>query len=154
MLDDWLERMTREPPEKRAKRQLRDVGKATRHTVKALAAHPTDRQAGDILHTHKVRVAEIQGWGRQPPPARCRVCGKLLPKPIANPWSNNPGIGLIWSILVAVLLCLLFPVLSWWVLALFPVSWLLSQTFVWSVALPGSIVFVLLLFLEMSGIVM
>jgi hypothetical protein len=132
MLDDWLERLTREPPERRAKRQLRDVGNATRKTVKALREHPNDHLIGDILHTHTVRVAEITRRGIKPPPARCRVCGKRLPKPIGNPWTNNPGIGLIWAILIAFLLVSLFPFIGWWVLGVFPVGWLLSQSFIWT----------------------
>ncbi len=147
MLDDWLERITREPPETRAKAQLRDLGKATRDTVKALREHPNDRLTGDILHTHTVRVAEITRRGITPPPARCRVCGKLLPKPIGNPWTNNPGIGLIWAILLAVLIPILLPLIGWWALVVFPVGWLLSQTFVWSIPLPFLILFVLSLFL-------
>ncbi len=147
MLDDWLERITREPPERRAKRQLRDVGRATRQTVKALREHPNDRLTGDILHTHTVRVAEITRQGIKPPPARCRVCGKLLPKPIGNPWTNNPGIGLIWAILLAGLVPILLPLIGWWALVVFPVGWLLSQTFVWSIPLPFLILFVLSFFL-------
>jgi hypothetical protein len=147
MLDDWLERLTREPPEKRAKGQLRDVGKATRQTVKALAKHPTDRQASDILHTHKVQIAEIQRRGIKPPPARCRICGMVLPKPVGNPWSNKWGIGLIWAILVAILVIGLIPVIDWWALVVFPAGWLLSQTFVWSMPVPFLILFVLSFFL-------
>jgi hypothetical protein len=151
MLDDWLEQLTREPPEKRAKGQLRDLGKATRDTVKALREHPNDRLTGDILHTHTVRVAEITRRGIKPPPARCRVCGKLLPKPVGNPWTNNPGIGLIWAFLIAVLVISLLPVIGWWALVIFPVGWLLSQTFVWSIPLPFLILFVLSLFLSLTG---
>jgi hypothetical protein len=147
MLDDWLERLTREPPEKRAKGQLRDVGKATRQTVKALAKHPNDRLAGDILHTHTVRVAEITRRGIKPPPARCRVCGRVLPKPIGNPWTNNPAIGLLWALLVAGLVFGLIPVIDWWALVVFPAGWLLSQTFVWSIPVPFLILLVLSFFL-------
>ena len=147
MLDDWLERMLREPPERRAKRQLRDLNAATRTTVKALAKHPNEHVAADILHTHTVRVAEITRRGIKPAPARCRVCGKLLPKPIGNPWTNNPGIGLIWAFLLAVLVPILLPLIGWWALVVFPVGWLLSQTFVWSIPLPALILFVLSFFL-------
>jgi hypothetical protein len=147
MLDDWLERINREPPEQRAKRQLRDVGKATRQTVKALAKHPNDHLTGDILHTHKVRVAEIQRRGIKPPPARCRVCGKLLPPPVGNPWTNKPGFGLIWALLIAVLVPILLPFIGWWALVVFPIGWLLSQTFVWSIPLPFLILIVLSFFL-------
>jgi hypothetical protein len=146
MLDDWLERLTPEPPEHRTKRQLRDVGNATRQTVKELTKHPNDRLTGDILHTHKVRVAEITRRGIKPPPARCRVCGKLLPKPIGNPWSNKWGIGLIWAVLIAGLVLMLLPLIGWWALALFPLGWLVSQTFVWSMPLP----FLILLALSLS----
>jgi hypothetical protein len=151
MLDDWLEQLTREPPEKCAKGQLRDLGKATRQTVKDLRQHPNDRLTGDILHTHTVRVAEITRRGIKPPPARCTVCGKLLPKPVGNPWTNNPGIGLIWAILIAALVPILLPFIGWWALAIFPVGWLLSQTFVWSIPLPFLILFVLSLFLSLTG---
>jgi hypothetical protein len=147
MLDDWLEQLTREPPEKRAKGQLRDLGNATRKTVKELSKHPNDHLTGDILHTHTVRVAEITRRGIKPAPARCRVCGKLLPKPIGNPWTNNPGIGLIWAILLALLVPILLPLIGWWALVVFPVGWLLSQTFVWSIPLPALILFVLSFFL-------
>jgi hypothetical protein len=147
MLDDWLERMLREPPEKRAKRQLRDVGNATRQTVKALREHPNDHLTGDILHNHKVQVAEITRRGIKPPPARCRVCGKLLPKPAGNPWSNNWGFGLVWAVLVALLLIGLIPFIGWWSLVVFPLGWLVSQTFLWSMPLPFLILLVLSLFL-------
>jgi hypothetical protein len=147
MLDDWLERITRDPPEKRAKGQLRDLGNATRKTVTELSKHPNDHLTGDILHTHTVRVAEITWRGIKPPPARCRVCGKLLPKPIGNPWTNNPGIGLIWAILIAILVPILLPLIGWRTLVVFPVGWLLSQTFVWSIPLPALILFMLSFFL-------
>ncbi|HZC00187.1 MAG TPA: hypothetical protein VE844_02130 [Gammaproteobacteria bacterium] len=147
MLDDWLERLTREPPEQRARRQLRDVRNATRDTVKELKKHPNDRLTGDILHNHKVRVAEIQRRGIQPPPARCNVCGKRLPKPIGNPWTNNPAFGLLWAILLAVLVPILLPLIGWWALVVFPAGWLLSQTFVWSIPLPFLILLVLSFFL-------
>ena len=122
MLDDWLERMLREPPERRAKGQLRDLGNATRKTVKALREHPNDHLTGDILHTHKVRVAEITQRGTKPPLARCRICCKVLPKPVGNPWTNNPGFGLIWAIPVAVLVLSLLPLIGWWALAVFPIG--------------------------------
>jgi hypothetical protein len=147
MLDDWLERLTREPPEKRAKGQLRDLGNATRKTVKELKQHPNDRLTGDILHNHRVRVAEISQRGIKPPPARCRVCGKLLPKPVGNPWTNNPAFGLIWALLIAVLVSILLPLIGWWALVVFPVGWLLSQAFVWSIPLPFFILLVLSFFL-------
>ena len=136
MLDDWLERLLREPPERRAKRQLRDVGNATRKTVKALREHPNDHLTGDILHTHTVRVAEITRRRIKPPPARCQICGKRLPKPVGNPWTNNPAIGLIWATLIAVLVISLLPVIGWWVLGVFPVAWLLSQSFIWTFIVP------------------
>jgi hypothetical protein len=147
MLDDWLERLPREPPEERAKGQLRDLGKATRQTVKDLREHPNDRLTGAILHTHRVQVAEITQRGIKPPPARCRVCGKLLPKPLRNPWSNNPGIGLVWAILITVLVGILIPFIDWWALVVFPVGWLLSQTFVWLIPVPFLILIVLSFFL-------
>jgi hypothetical protein len=151
MLDDWLERITREPPEKRAKGQLRDLGNATRKTVKELKQHPNDHLTGDILHTHTVRVAEITRRGIKPPPERCRVCGKVLPGPPGNMWTNNPGIALVWALLIAFLVIILFQFIGWWVLFVFPIGWLVSQSFLWSIPLPTLIVYVLLLLLELTG---
>jgi hypothetical protein len=151
MLDDWLEHLSREPPERRARTQLRNLGKATRTTVKELSRHPNDHLTDDILHKHTVRVAEIQRRGIKPPPARCRVCGKLLPKPIGNPWTNHAGFGLIWAILLALLVLSLLPVIGWWALFAFPVGWLVSQTFVWSMPMPFIIWFVLLMILAATG---
>jgi hypothetical protein len=113
MLDDWLERMLREPPERRAKRQLRDLNAATRTTVKALAKHPNEHVAADILHTHTVRVAEITRRGRKPPPARCRICGKVLPGPPRDFWTNNPILKLLWAVCIAVLVVILSQVIDW-----------------------------------------
>ncbi len=137
MLDDWLERITREPPEQRAKRQLRDVGKATRQTVKALAEHPNDRLTGDILHTHRVRVAEITRRGTKPPPERCRICGKVLPGPPKDFWTNYTVIKLLWAVLIAVLVISLSQVIHWWALVVFPVGWLVSLSFWWSITIPS-----------------
>jgi hypothetical protein len=51
ILDRWLERLTRLPPEKHAKAQLRDLRANTRKTLKGLAKHPHDHKTRDILLT-------------------------------------------------------------------------------------------------------
>jgi hypothetical protein len=79
------------------------------------------------------------------------VCGKRLPKPIGNPWTNNPAFGLIWAILLAVLVPILLPLIGWWALAVFPLGWLLSQTFVWSMPVPFLILFLFSLFQSLAG---
>ena len=147
MLDDWLERKLREPPERRAKRQLRDLNAVTRTTVKALAKHPNEHVAADILHTHTVRVAAITRRGTKPAPQHCTVCGKLLPGPPGNLWTNNPGIALVWAILIAFLVVILSQFIDWWALVVFPIGWLVSQSFVWSIPLPFLILLVLSFFL-------
>ena len=152
MLDDWLERLTREPPEKRAKGQLRDLGKATRQTVKELSKHPNDRLTGDILHTHRVRVAEITQRGIKPPPARCRVCGKILPGPPKDFWTNNTGIKLLWAVCIAVLIVILSQFIDWWALVVFPIGWIISLSFWWTITIPSLILVCLALVLAFSGI--
>ena len=152
MLDDWLERLTREPPEKRAKGQLRDLGKATRQTVKELSKHPNDRLTGDILHTHRVRVAEITRRGIKPPPARCRVCGKILPGPPKDFWTNNTGIKLLWAVCIAVLIVILSQFIDWWALVVFPIGWIISLSFWWTITIPSLILVCLALVLAFSGI--
>ena len=152
MLDDWLERLTREPPEKRAKGQLRDLGNATRKTVKELSKHPNDRLTGDILHTHRVRVAEITRRGIKPPPARCRVCGKILPGPPKDFWTNNTGIKLLWAVCIAVLIVILSQFIDWWALVVFPIGWIISLSFWWTITIPSLILVCLALVLAFSGI--
>jgi hypothetical protein len=151
MLDDWLERLTREPPEKRAKGQLRDLGKATRKTVKALSEHPNDHQTGDILHAHTVRVAEITRRGTKPPPARCKVCGKLLPGPPSDVWTNNPVLKLLWAVCIAVLVVILSQFIDWWALVVFPIGWLVSLSFLWTITIPSLLMVFLALVLGFSG---
>ena len=151
MLDDWLERKLREPPERRAKRQLRDLNAATRTTVKALAKHPNEHVAADILHTHKVRVAEITRRGRKPPPARCRICGKVLPGPPRDFWTNNPVLKLLWAVCIAVLVVILSQVIDWWALVVFPIGWIISLSFLWTITIPSLLLVFLALVLGFSG---
>jgi hypothetical protein len=151
MLDDWLERLTREPPEKRAKGQLRDLGKATRKTVKALAKHPNDRQAGDILHAHKVRVAEITRRGTKPPPKRCRICGRILLGPPSDFWTNKLEIKLLWAVLIAVLVITLSQIIDWWALVVYPIGSVVSLSFFWTITVPSLLLIFFALVLAFSG---
>ena len=146
MLDDWLERLTREPPAKRAKRQLRDLRTNTRATLTQLEQHPHDQLTQHILSAHTRRQTAILRRGIKPPPKRCGICGTAIPVP-SDVWTNNRGIKLLWAFLLAILIVSLLPVIGWWALAVFPVGWLLSQTFVWSIPLPFLILLVLSFFL-------
>jgi hypothetical protein len=152
VLDDWLERLTREPPEKRAKGQLRDVGKATRQTVKALAKHPNDRLTGDILHNHNVRVAEITRRGIKPSPARCRICGRVLLGPPSDFWTNKLSVKLLWAACIAVLILILSQFIDWWALVVFPIGWVVSLSFFWTITIPSLMLVFLALVLGFSGL--
>jgi hypothetical protein len=151
MLDDWLERKLREPPERRAKRQLRDLNAVTRTTVKALAKHPNEHVASDILHNHTVQVAAIKRRGEKPPPARCRVCGKLLPGPPRDFWTNNPVLKLLWAVCIAVLVVSLSQFIDWWALVVFPIGWAVSLSFLWTITIPALLLVFLALVLGFSG---
>jgi hypothetical protein len=145
MLDRWLERMTCPSPTEHAKAQMRDLAASIRRTLKEMDKHPQER--GDILHRQKVRTTEILERGTKPPPERCPVCGKPLPAPAGNPWTNHGSVGIIWAFLLAVLVLGLLPVTGLWVFLMLPVGWLASQTFVWPIPVPllllviGSLVF-------------
>jgi hypothetical protein len=151
ILDYWLERLTRLPPEKHAKQQLRDLRANSRKTLKGLDKHPHDHATRDILLTHTDRETEILERGKKPAPALCRVCGKPLPGPPVNFWTNDPGLKLAWAILVAVLILMLFPFVGWWALVVFPVGWLISLSFFWTITVPSLIAFFLLVVLAASG---
>jgi hypothetical protein len=65
-MPDWRYRKT--APEKRAKQQIRDLGKAVRKTVKELdKSYPNGNRSDRILRAHRQRVAEIVQRGRRPP---------------------------------------------------------------------------------------
>jgi hypothetical protein len=152
MLDDWLERMLREPPERRAKRQLRELNTATRTTVTQLREHPNDHQTPVILHKHDTQVARIMQRGRKPAPKRCRICGKVLPGPPRDFWTNNTAIKLLWAVCIAVLVVILSQVIDWWALVVFPIGWLISLSFWWTIAIPSLLMVFLALVLGFSGI--
>jgi hypothetical protein len=151
VLDEWLARLTRPSPAKRAKTQLRDLRANSRKTLHQLATHPHDQETAHILYRQQLRETAIMQRGKKPAPARCRVCGKPLPGPPVNFWTNNPGLKLGWAILVAVLVLMLYQFIGWWTLVVFPVGWLLSLSFFWTITVPSLIAFFLLLVLAATG---
>ena len=64
ILDEWLERLTRPSPAKRAKGQLRDLRRNTRTTLKQLAQHPHDQETAHILYQQQQREREILQRGK------------------------------------------------------------------------------------------
>jgi hypothetical protein len=146
ILDEWLERLTRPSPAKRAKGQLRDLAANSRTTLKQLAKHPHDNETAHILYRQHERETAIMQRGKKPPPARCTVCNKPLPGPPVNFWTNNPGLKLGWALLVAVLFLMLGQVIEWWAFVVFPVGWLLSLSFFWTITVPVLLLLLLLPF--------
>jgi hypothetical protein len=152
MLDDWLERLTREPPATRAKRQVRALQANTQQTLRQLDQHPHDQETPHILHAHQQREQAIRRWGLKPPPGRCRTCGIVLPGPPSDFWTNKLGIKLLWAALIALLVSLLAPVLDWWALVVFPAGWLVSLSFFWSITVPCVLLSLWLIVLVLSGL--
>jgi hypothetical protein len=150
MLDDWLERLTREPPATRAKRQLRDLRLNTRTTLTQLDQHPHDQLTQHILHDHTQREQAILRRGMKPPPKRCQICGTVLPAP-SDLWTNNRGIKLLWAAVIAFLVVFLFQFIGWWVLWVLPIGWLVSQPFFWTVTVPFAMLVVVWLILVPTG---
>jgi hypothetical protein len=68
-----------------------------------------------------------------------------------NFWTDNPGLKLGWAILVAVLLLILYQFIGWWALVVFPVGWLVSLSFFWTITVPSLIALFLLLVLTATG---
>jgi hypothetical protein len=145
MIDRWLERMTRPSPHDQASAQMQDLRANTKHTLTQLATRRDADQTRHILHKHMPREADILERGKPAVPERCGVCGRYHPGPPGNLWTNNPGIKLIWAVFVAVLVFLLSLFIGWWALTVFPVAWLVSQSFLWSLPLPAGLAFLLLL---------
>jgi hypothetical protein len=151
ILDEWLERLTRPSPAKRAKGQIKDLRANTRTTLKQLAQHPHDHETAHILYQQQQREREILQRGKKPPPARCTVCNKPLPGPEVNFWTENIGLKLVWALFVAVLILMLYQFIGWWALVVFPIGWFFSLSFFWTITVPSLIAFFLLVVLAASG---
>jgi hypothetical protein len=89
--------------------------------------------------------------GKKPAPALCSVCGKPLPGPPGNYWTNYPSVKLVWAMVVAVLFLMLIQLIGWWALFVFPVGWLLSLSFFWTITIPALLLIPLIVLLEVTG---
>jgi hypothetical protein len=151
MLDDWIERLTREKPATRVKRQLRSLQENTQQTLRQLDSHPHDEATPYILADHNRRRTAILRRGMKPPPKRCQICGKIIVYQ-SDLWTNNVWIKLLWAALITFLLVFLFQFIGWWVLWVFPIGWLLSQSFFWSITVPFLLLALWLIILGLSGL--
>ena len=112
MLDDWLARLTRLPPEKRAKQQLRQVQQSAHASLKAGQKTRDPQLLGEIQHKHKVRVAEILQRDSKPAPRICPKRQKPVPELPGDFWTNDIRLKLLWAGGIAGLFLVLVPFIS------------------------------------------
>jgi hypothetical protein len=146
ILDEWLERLTQPSPATRAKGQLRALRANSRRTLQALDTHPHDQLTPYILAAYNRREKAILQWGSKPPPKRCRICGRVLPGPPKDFWTDKLWIKCLWALLIAALIIILAPFLDWWALVVLPVAWVVSFSFWWSITIPTLLLVFLLPF--------
>jgi hypothetical protein len=144
----------RTPPEERAKQQMSALSTATHRTLKALAKHPDDHRTQGILDWHEHQLDMIVRPKMKPLPApvpRCRVCGKplLIEEEV---WTSDPVLKFLWAVGVTSVFLLVFAFFDWWALFVFPVAWLVSLSFLWSLTIPALLLMVVVVFLGFTGI--
>jgi hypothetical protein len=143
-------------PEQRAKQQLKALSATTRTTIKQLAKDPDDRKAAAILDRYEERIEKIVSPRKKPlpppPPSEfCWTCEKWHPKPRPEEW-HLPGaahwpfaVGVTGVFLLVAFFC------EWWAFAVFPVAWLVSFSFVWSILIPAALLVGVIMVLVVTG---
>jgi hypothetical protein len=145
------------PPEERARKQLAALSAITHRTLKALAKHSDDHRTQGIVDWHEQQVDRIVRPKPNPrplsPPSQfCFTCGKWHPKPVPEEWHLPEALEWPFAAGVVAIVLLVFAFFEWWALWVFPVAWLVSFSFFWSVVIPSALLLGVIVFLILTGI--
>jgi hypothetical protein len=154
MLDRWIHNATKPSPEKRARQQLKAIRDQTRRTLAAMyQVYPDSNRSNELLHQHQQRVQTIIQPRRMKQPKyvrACDICGRPTNQS-AELWTDSLVIKCLYSLAVAGLFVLLAFLAEWWALFLFPIGWVVSQSFLWTITVPFSLLLIFILFMSMFG---
>jgi hypothetical protein len=131
-------RRRNQSPEQRVRQQLQDIQKEVLKGLRAVdKANLNSNQDTQILHQHEQRVRRIVAQGRRKPNRQpvCSVCGKPLMQS-TKLWTNTLPLKFLYALSVAGLFVLLAFLAEWWSLLLFPVGWVVSQSFLSTISVP------------------
>jgi hypothetical protein len=137
------------PLEKRTRKQLEAIRSETLKAAKAIGkSYPNSARGNQILHQLEQRVQQLlqQGRSKQPilPPARRRKQSTEL-------WTDSLPLKFLYSFAIACLFALFGVLFEWWALLIFPVGWAVSQSFLWTVTVPLSLLLLVTLLLSPFG---
>jgi hypothetical protein len=67
-------------------------------------------------------------------------------------WTDSLLLKFLYALSVAGLFCLFGWLYEWWALLLFPVGWAVSQSFLWTITVPISLLLTVILILSLFGL--
>jgi hypothetical protein len=153
MLDRWIHNATKPSPQKRARQQLNALHTETLKAAQEIGkSYPNSAKSDEILRAHQHRVRRIVALRRAQPKhqAVCSVCGK----PIlfeGDLWTDSLPLKILYSLAIASLFYLFGWLFEWWALFIFPVGWLVSQSFLWTITVPLTLLLTIILLLSLFG---
>jgi hypothetical protein len=155
MLDRWIHNATKPSPEKRARQQLKAIRDQTRRTLAAMyQVYPDSNRSNELLHQHQQRVQTIIQPRRMKRPKyvrACDICGRPTNQS-AELWTDSLPLKFLYALAIACLFGLFGVLYEWWALLIFPVGWAVSQSFLWTITVPFSLLLIYILFMSMFGV--
>jgi hypothetical protein len=141
------------PLEKRTRKHLKAIRSETLKAARAIGqSYPNSAKSDEIIKAHQHRVQQIIGQGSAQPKRQpvCSVCGKPLPQS-TELWTDSLILKFLYSLAVAGLFVLLAFLAEWWALLIFPIGWAVSQSFLWTITVPLSLLLIFILFMSLFG---
>jgi hypothetical protein len=147
----------RTTPEERAKRQLKALRASTRRTIKALTKDPSPQQATKLLEWYDERIDRIAKPGSTPQsplpsPYWCMTCQRYHHRYVSQEWHLPAVLHWPWAVGVTAVFLLVVAFFEWWAFCVFPVAWLVSFSFFWSIVVPALLLAGVLVVLAATGI--
>jgi hypothetical protein len=147
----------RTTPEERAKRQLKALRASTRRTIKALTKDPSPQQATKLLEWYDERIEKIGRPGSTPQsplpsPYWCMTCQRYHHRYVSQEWHLPAVLHWPWAVGVTAVFLLVVAFFEWWAFCVFPVAWLVSFSFFWSIVVPALLLAGVLVVLAATGI--
>jgi hypothetical protein len=141
-------------PEKRVRKQARQLEGSLRKTIKALDTHyPDTHKCDEILSQHQQLVTKILIGKRKPPSPLepCPGCGKLIPKR-AKHWTEFGIVQFFWSCFVLGLTLGIGFLWGWWALLVPVVAVAVTLPFWWSIVVPTLLLLGVIFIFDLFGL--
>jgi hypothetical protein len=137
-------------PEQRVRQQLLDVHREVLKGLRAVdKAYPNSNRADRIRNRHEQQITKIvrQGRGKQAtlsPARRQRQSTEL--------WTDSLPLKFTYAFAIACLFALFGILFEFWALLIFPIGWAVSQSFLWTITVPLSMLLLVIFILSLFGL--